>query len=420
VEEGLVEVTPRKHAFSLRGGGQGLTGAFESYRGTLAVRRYKHEELVASEINTAFENNTVEFELMGSHRAVGRLKGSIGGWVSGRDFSATGEEALSPPVDQNAFAAFAYEEVTWPHVTLQFAGRVDRTNYQPLDEGERNFTTGSGSFGVLLRPAAADDRITIALSTARTARAPALEELFYFGPHPGNFAFEVGNPDLKPEHAFGFDLSLRWQSARASGAITYFRNDISDFIFTAPLDHEDFEAREDEFALRFPGRGIGEGEEEGEHGHEEEFPIIEYVGAASVLQGIELHTDFQVAPRVFADITLDYVRGTVSDTDEPLPRIAPLRFQGGARYQHNGVQAGGELRAVAKQDRLFSTETPTDGYQLLRLFASYTVSRGRAAHTITARLDNATNELYRNHLSLIKDLVPEMGRNFKVLYNVKF
>ena len=41
-------------------------------------------------------------------------------------------------------------------------------------------------------------------------------------------------------------------------------------------------------------------------------------------------------------------------------------------------------------------------------------------HTITARLDNVTDELYRNHLSFIKDLTPEMGRNFKLLYNVKF
>ena len=40
--------------------------------------------------------------------------------------------------------------------------------------------------------------------------------------------------------------------------------------------------------------------------------------------------------------------------------------------------------------------------------------------TITARLDNATNELYRNHLSYIKDYVPEMGRSFRLLYNVKF
>jgi len=27
-----------------------------------------------------------------------------------------------------------------------------------------------------------------------------------------------------------------------------------------------------------------------------------------------------------------------------------------------------------------------------------------------------TDELYRNHLSLIKELTPEMGRNFEMLY----
>jgi outer membrane receptor protein involved in Fe transport len=41
-------------------------------------------------------------------------------------------------------------------------------------------------------------------------------------------------------------------------------------------------------------------------------------------------------------------------------------------------------------------------------------------NTFTVRLDNATNELYRNHLSLVKDEVPEMGRNFKVVYSVRF
>jgi hypothetical protein len=40
--------------------------------------------------------------------------------------------------------------------------------------------------------------------------------------------------------------------------------------------------------------------------------------------------------------------------------------------------------------------------------------------TITARLDNATNTLYRNHLSLIKDLVPEPGISARLLYSVGF
>jgi len=415
VEDGLVELTPRKHAFAIRGGAQGLESAFEAFRGTLAIRRYKHEELVAGEVGTAFENNTVEGEVMGAHRALGRLKGSIGGSMLNREFSATGEEALSPPIDQRTFAAFLYEEVAWPHVTVQFGGRVDRIDYEPVGEARRDFTTGSGSFGVLFRPAAADERVTVALSLARAARAPALEELFYFGAHPGNFAFEVGNPDLDPEHALGFDLSFRWRGTRASGEVTYFRNDIQDYVFTAPLSEEDFETREDEFADRFPVREMTHGDD----GHAA-FPIIEYVGSDSVLQGIEAHGDVALGSQLFLEFGLDYVRGTLKATGEPLPRIPPLRLRTGLRYQRNAFQAGGEVRLAATQDRLFSTETETDGYQLLRLFASYAFGRGPVAHTITGRLDNATNELYRNHLSLIKELAPEMGRNVRLLYNVSF
>jgi iron complex outermembrane receptor protein len=344
------------------------------------------------------------------------MRGSVGAWVLDRAFDATGAEALSPAVDQRGFAAFAYEEVTWPHVTLQFGGRLDRIDYEPVGEAARDFTTGSGSFGVLFRPAAADDRLTLALSVARAARAPALEELFYFGPHPGNFAFEVGNPDLEPEHALGFDLSLRWRGTRASGEVTYFRNDIRKFIFTAPLTEDEFEEREGEFEERFTGRDHGD---EADHDHGE-FPFIEYVGADSVLQGVEAHGDFALGAGLFFEAQIDYVHGTLKDADEPLPRIPPFRFGTGLRWQRNAFQVGGHLRLVATQDRIFSTETATDGYQLLRLFASYTFGQGSVAHTVTGRLDNATDELYRNHLSLIKDLAPEMGVNVKLLYNVSF
>ena len=172
---------------------------------------------------------------MGSHRALGRLKGSVGGWFLNRAFDATGAEALSPDVDQRAVAAFLYEEVTWPHVTFQFGGRLDHTKYEPVDEERRSFTSGSGSLGLLFTPAAARERLTFAVSLARAARNPALEELFYFGAHPGNFAFEIGNPDLKPEHAIGFDLSMRWRGPRASGEVTYFRNDIRGYVFRRPV-----------------------------------------------------------------------------------------------------------------------------------------------------------------------------------------
>jgi iron complex outermembrane receptor protein len=416
IEEGQVQLTPRRHALSLRGGAERLDGIFDSYRATLAVRRYKHDEIEGNEVGTSFKNNTAEVEVMGSHRAFGRLKGSVGGWFLDRAFDSSGAEALAPPIDQNGVAAFLYEEVTWPHVTFQFGGRLDHTSYEPAGEPSRSFTTGSGSLGLLVRPAAADDRITLAISAARTARSPALEELFYYGPHPGNFAFEVGNPDLSPEHAFGFDVALRWRTPRVSGEVAYFRNDIDGYLFRAPLAESDLGARLPEFAARFPSRDIEPPEADGE----EAFPLIEYVAADSLLQGVEAHADVQVTSQIVVELGLDYVRGTLKDDDQPLPRIPPLRFRSGLRYQRNAFQAGGEVVAVAAQDRLFTTETRTDGYGLGRLYASYSFGQGAVAHTVTARLENVTNELYRNHLSLIKDLVPEAGRNFRLLYNVKF
>jgi iron complex outermembrane receptor protein len=418
VEDGRLQLTPRRHAFSLRGGARDLRGVFDEVRGTLALRRYRHDEQDGGEVGTRFRNDTTELELMASHRPFGRLEGSVGGWWLDRRFDARGEEALSPAVDQRGLAAFVYEELTWPHVTFQFGARLDSSRFEPRAEPVREFTELSGSVGVLLRPRAADDRLTIAASLARAARSPAMEELFFFGLHHGNFAIELGNPELEPERGLGVDVSVRWRGPRASGEITWFRNDIANFIYRNELAHTDFELREDDYLARFPGRalaGHAHGEDEGE-----DLAIVDLVGADAVLQGVELHGDVQVAPRLFAEAGLDYVRGSRQAAGDPLPRMPPLRVRGGLRYQWNAFQAGGEVLGVSAQKRVSGAETSTGGYALLDLFASWSFTSGRVLNTITGRLDNATNRLYRSHLSLIKDQAPEMGRNAKVLYTAGF
>ena len=47
---------------------------------------------------------------------------------------------------------------------------------------------------------------------------------------------------------------------------------------------------------------------------------------------------------------------------------------------------------------------------------AYTRQSDRAVQTVTARLDNATDMLYRNHLNYLKDVVPEIGRAFRLVY----
>ena len=69
---------------------------------------------------------------------------------------------------------------------------------------------------------------------------------------------------------------------------------------------------------------------------------------------------------------------------------------------------------------MFGEELETGGYTTARFFTSYSFQRGGVLNTITARLDNATDKLYRNHLNYLKDLLPETGRSFKVVYSLGF
>ena len=146
------------------------------------------------------------------------------------------------------------------------------------------------------------------------------------------------------------------------------------------------------------------------------------------LQGVESHVDVQVAPALWLEGGLDYVHGELTALGKPLPRMPPLRGRAGVRFEKNMFRAGADGTFAGKQDRIYTIttdegevgETPTDGYNLLKLYASYTFVSGRTMSTITARLDNATDERYFNHLNYLKDLAPEMGANFRIVYSVKF
>lgn len=398
VEEGQTNLNPRRQNFTVRGEKRGMGSFFDSFRGSLGVRRYRHDELDGEEVATSFRNDTSELELLAHHGAARKVHGAVGGSILTREFAATGEEALSPLVNQKGFAAYLYEEVSASsRVQLQVGGRVDRSMFRPRAlEPNTDFTNVSGSFGLVVTPTQAT---SLAFSVARASRNPAIEELYFHGPHPGNNAVENGSPDLDSEHALGVDASLRWRNAVASGEITFFASRISNFIFR-----------------RFTGDV------------EDDLAVTEFDQADARMAGMESHLDVRVGPIVWIEGGLDYVRGDLTSLDLPMPRVPPLRGLAGVHVRKNAFEAGVDGTFTAKQDRVYALgfsgttigETPTDGYNVAKIFASYTFGSTTTANTITVRLDNATNTLYRNHLNYLKDLAPEMGRNFAVVYSVRF
>lgn len=421
VEGGGIELNPRRRVLNVRGERRDLPGVFDSVRGSIAHHRYRHEELDEGVPLTFFRNDLLDVDVRATHRPIGRVTGTVGISGYGRHFDVEGAEDLSPRVDQRMLSLFTYQEVSWAHATLQFGGRYDRATYEPRDGlRARDFDNVSFSAGTLLRPT---DRSVIAVSFARAARNPALEELYFFGPHPGNFTFEIGNADLESEVAYGLDLSYRLRLSRVSAEFSYFNNTVNGYIFRSPLSDEAFD-------LRFPEL---DGDHDHDHDHEHDhdhaghddhahgdLPIIEFTGRDARLHGFEAHADIDLVRGLHLELGLDTVRGSLRGTGEALPRMPPVRVTSGMRYHRNALQLGGQVVLAADQDRVFDTETRTPGYGVLKLFGAYSFPVGRMVNTVTVRLDNATDRLYRNHLSYIKDVVAEKGRNFRVVYSVSF
>jgi iron complex outermembrane receptor protein len=106
VDEGQIELTPRRHTFSAKAGVSELGGFVEGIRADYASRRYRHDELFAGEADTRFRNDTDEVNLKVRHRQAGRFTGTLGAWLLNRNFAAIGDEALSPPVHERGAALF--------------------------------------------------------------------------------------------------------------------------------------------------------------------------------------------------------------------------------------------------------------------------------------------------------------------------
>ena len=87
------------------------------------------------------------------------------------------------------------------------------------------------------------------------------------------------------------------------------------------------------------------------------------------------------------------------------------------RYGNLSIQP--EIVLADARDEVAISETPTPGYAVINLKASYTIPKRHLAHHLSLNVSNISDRLYRNHLSFMKDLVPEMGRQIAFSYVLK-
>ena len=106
------------------------------------------------------------------------------------------------------------------------------------------------------------------------------------------------------------------------------------------------------------------------------------------------------------------------DLVEPL--IPPPNGRFAVRYETTDWFAGAGTRFAADQDRTGDFETPTAAYMVADLSGGIRFLRAGRLHTLTLSVDNLLDADHRNHMSRIKEIMPEPGRNISLLYRLTF
>ncbi len=355
--------------------------------------RYFHQEYEASGALG------VEFGLLSYYgRLLSRTHGRRGDrltslWAGYRDY-ASGGFTFTPNAGEWTAAAFQYQDINLRNLSLQGALRYDIRFVRPRAVGEetragriRNRTTSgfSGSLRVYRRFGGG---FSAGMGGMRSIRMPGIEELFSTGPHLAAYTFEIGNADLGVERGLGLEAFAEYRSERFSGSLTAYRNHILDYIYPRNTG---------QISIRTL------------------LAVYRQTGSTVRMSGAEASFALRMSPAVTLSGSGAYVRGTLAEEDEPMPFIPPLRGRLEAAYARGKFRLSGSAEAGRRQDRLGAFEEPTDGYVVFGGHAQYNLSIGRILYTFDLGVENATNAEYRDHLSRVKSIMPEQGRNVKLL-----
>lgn len=361
--------------------------------------RYYHQEFESSGVLG------IEYGLLtGNARAVahtGHLgpfeHGAFGVSMQWRDYAAGGF-SFTPATDERSLAAFGYQDFHVGATTIQAGLRADHRRVMPKETGttdigeirERTFSGVSASLSVR-RPVLKGTEVEFLVM--RGLRLPGIEELFSEGPHLAAYSFEVGNPSLMTERGTGFEVAIRHDGRTVNGSAAVFLNQFDGFIF--PLNT-------------------------GELNYRIYVPIYRFEGTDARMVGAEGRVSWTFRQSWQVSQTVSWVRGTLTDTDTPIPWTPPLRASSEIQWKRGSWTTSFTLRTMHGQDRLGPYEERTAGYVVPDAALEYHVIARGMMHTFTLALDNITDTTYRDHLSRVKSIMPEPGRNARLLYRVWF
>ncbi|MDT8322965.1 MAG: TonB-dependent receptor [Bacteroidota bacterium] len=361
---------------------------------------YRHREFEASgRIGSEFRIVSYPGKIWLSHHSVGPIDEGIAGVsFEYRDFSVGGFVFTAPSTSFN-LSPYLFERFSIGPVQVDAAARYNYDRITPRDENAearighirtREFHTWSLSATALYE---LTDIVHIGANVSRSSRVPTIEELFSEGPHLAAYSYEVGNPDLVDENGIGTEFFLYHRFPSVYFNLTFFRNDMHAFIIprnTGTLNYATF------------------------------LPVYATSSVEALLYGTEMQVEWDAADAVTLDASLSYTHGSFRDTGSPLPQIPPLKGQLGVTWKAAPWRIGMRGEFADRQSRVDDFEEATAGFALLHGFAQYSFTTGQQVHNLSLSAENLLDQSHRNHLSRVKTILPEAGRNLRLTYKLHF
>ena len=412
VAEPDVTIDMALNKLTVAGETRDLGGAISAVSGHWLWSDYQHQEIEGGgEVATTFKNRGSDLRLQAEHAKLtlggGTLGGVFGLQAEAADFSALGEEAFVPSTSTRHAALFVLEEYSLGGLKLSFGGRVSHAKIDSDGDGpgqtqfgppqSRSFTPFSAALGGVYQLA---PPWQLSANLAYTERAPTFFELYANGLHVATGAYEEGNPDLSMEKGTNLDVALGWKDGANALKFGAFASDFSNYI-----------------ALLATGQQVPT--------DEGLVPVYAFTGVPARMYGFEIEGNWRLlegAHQLDLDGTLDTMRATNEATDQPLPRIPPVRLTLGLNWRLGDWMARIEGTHAAAQDRVPTDDPSTPAYTIVNLSASYRLRISGADGLAFLRINNIGNELGYNATTIatVRPLAPLPGRGVMVGLRLSF
>ena len=343
-----------------------------------------------------------------SQPAKGRWRGSAGVHArvaSNRNDPNTGTRELIPYYDAEALSVFVDERFVGHRWAFEAAGRLD---YRSMTA--QWSVPGTGDQRAIATWTRADPTATFAFGASRfysnghriqtrlayASRTPNPVERFADGLHHALAIIERGDTTLGVEHGAKLVFGYSYEPRETIGVhLSGYAQLFDGFIYQRVGPP------------RLTVRGA--------------FPVYTYEQGDALLYGLDVDAHLPLGP-LRLDANVGYLSGRLTNTNEALPDMAPLRAQAAFSYSRTSTgrlkdwRVLGRITHVARQ-----TDVPDglplrapDLYTLLGLEASGHVLLGAQTLGIHFTVANLLNASYRDYLDRLRFYAARPGRDIQL------